>query len=112
MSAEEIADIYKGRWQIELFFKWIKQHLNIKSFYSTSENGVKIQIWCALITYLLLMKIKIKANIEISIYDVLRKISDFLDKRIDIFDLLAGVFKKSTPNLSPHLTGQMELKFN
>ena len=51
-------------------------------------------------------------NIEISIYDVLRKISDFLDKRIDIFDLLAGVFKKSTPNLSPHLTGQMELKFN
>ena len=55
MSAEEIADIYKGRWQIELFFKWIKQHLNIKSFYSTSENGVKIQIWCALITYLLLI---------------------------------------------------------
>jgi hypothetical protein len=112
MNAEEIADIYKGRWQIELFFKWIKQHLNIKSFYSTSENGVKIQIWCALITYLILMKIKLKANIEISIYDVLRKISNFLDKRIDIFDLLAGVFKKAIPDFSFHANGQMELNFN
>ena len=55
----EIADLYKGRWQIELFFKWIKQHLKIKTFYSTSENGVKIQIWCALITYLLLTRISI-----------------------------------------------------
>src|SRR4030042_5048211 len=90
ISAEEIADLYKSRWQIELFFKWLKQHLNIKTFYSTSENGVKIQIWCALITYLLLMKIKLKLKIEMSVYEILRKITDFLDKRICLFDLLSG----------------------
>jgi hypothetical protein len=56
LSSEEIADLYKSRWQIELFFKWMKQHLNIKTFYSINENGVKIQIWCAFITYLLFMK--------------------------------------------------------
>ena len=81
MSAEEIADLYKSRWQIELFFKWLKQHLNIKTFYSTSENGVKIQIWCALITYLLLMKIKLKLKIEMSVYEILRKITDFLGQK-------------------------------
>lgn len=100
MSAEEIADLYKSRWQIELFFKWLKQHLNIKTFYSTSENGVKIQIWCALITYLLLMKIKSKINLDLSIFDILRKVADFLDKRINIYDLFSGNFKKKSHHIS------------
>jgi len=90
MSASDIADLYKGRWQIELFFKWIKQHLKIKTFYSTSENGVKIQIWCALITYLLLLMIKSTLTINMSTYDILTKIRDCLDKRINIYDLLSG----------------------
>ena len=58
-SAKAIADIYKTRWAIELFFKWIKQHLKIKKFVSTSENGLKVQIWCSMILYLLLVLIKL-----------------------------------------------------
>lgn len=100
MSPEEIAELYKSRWQIELFFKWLKQHLNIKTFYSTSENGVKTQIWCALITYLLLIKIKSKINLDLSVYDILRKVADFLDKRINIYDLFSGNFKKKTHHIS------------
>jgi hypothetical protein len=111
MTSEEIAEIYKSRWQIELFFKWLKQHLNIKSFYSTSENGVKTQIWCALITYLLLMKIKLQANLEISIYDILRKLTDFIDKRIDMFDLLFDRYKKYIPAQNNVNSGQLLLNF-
>jgi len=111
MSAEEISDLYKSRWQIELFFKWIKQHLNIKTFYSTSENGVKTQIWCALITYLLLIKIKIKLKLEISIYEILRKITDFMDKRISIFDLLLGFIKKKPDRISNKDCEQLMLNF-
>jgi len=92
MEASEIADLYKSRWQIELFFKWIKQHLKIKTFYSTSENGVKIQIWCTLITYLLLMKIKSTLTINMSVYELLRQVKNFLDKRINIYDLLSGKY--------------------
>jgi len=58
MTALEVADIYKRRWQIELFFKWLKGHFKVKKFLSTSENGVKIQIWCALIAYILLVLIQ------------------------------------------------------
>lgn len=104
MSAEEIADLYKSRWQIELFFKWIKQHLKIKTFYSTSENGVKIQIWCALITYLLLLKLKSKINLEISRYDFLRKLSDFIEKRVCIYELFSGGFKQKNTLNSSQLT--------
>lgn len=58
LSAKEIADIYKARWDIELFFKWLKQNLKIKSFFGTSENAVRIQIWCALCVYLILAYLK------------------------------------------------------
>jgi len=108
MNAFEIAEIYKGRWQVELFFKWIKQHLKIKSFYSTSENGVKIQIWCALITYLLLLKIMNKFNIKFSIFHFLRKISNFIDKRIYMYDLLYGFYEKFRFEKKSE---QMELQF-
>ena len=53
ISAKQVADIYKQRWQVELFFKWVKQHLRIKSFYGTSVNAVKSQIWVGLCIYLL-----------------------------------------------------------
>ncbi len=88
LPAEEIADIYKARWQIELFFKWAKQHLNIEAFYSTSANGVKIQIWTALIAYLLLQLIKTRLTIELDLYEILRRIQDSLDKRIGLFELI------------------------
>lgn len=87
-SAERIAEIYKSRWQIELFFKWIKQHLKIKSFLSTSENGVKIQIWIALITYVLLSILQSLVICEIELHEIFKRLSECLDKRIHIFELL------------------------
>jgi hypothetical protein len=92
-TAEEISELYKARWQIELFFKWIKQHLKIKSFLSTNENGLKVQIWTALITYLMLYIIKSKIiNCNIEILEILRKIESALDKRIELYELLSPEF--------------------
>lgn len=95
LGPETIADIYKSRWQIELFFKWIKQHLKIKSFLSTSENGVKTQVWCALITYLLLNIIKQKYQINLSLHQMTRLISTALCKRINLLELLTAKMKTS-----------------
>lgn len=97
IKSEEIAAIYKDRWQIELFFKWIKQHLKIKKIISTSENGLKIQIWIALITYLLLMIIKLKLTINYNMFELLRRIQDCLNTRIDIYELLSMKFQDKIP---------------
>jgi hypothetical protein len=105
LSAEEIADIYKARWQIELFFKWVKQHLNIKAFYSTSSNGVKVQIWSALITYLLLQLIRSRLIIELDLYEILRRIQDSLDKRMELFELIT---QRYSPPQAEN-AGQLEL---
>jgi hypothetical protein len=107
LPAEEIADIYKARWQIELFFKWAKQHLNIKAFYSTSSNGVKIQIWSALITYLLLQLIKTRLTIELDLYEILRRIQDSLDKRMGLFELITQRYSPPPAENS----GQLELNY-
>jgi hypothetical protein len=94
LSAKKIAAIYKTRWQIELFFKWMKQHLKIKSFLSRSENGVRIQIWSALITYVLLHLVKSRLTCEIEIFEIYRRIQDHLFTKIDIYDLLTNNFEK------------------
>ena len=83
-SAKEIANIYKTRWMIELFFKWIKQHLSIKKFVSTTENGVKIQIWTALILYLLLLLIKYECKEKVDLFEIFRRIQEALMERMDI----------------------------
>ncbi len=67
LSSKVIADLYKSRWQIELFFKWIKQHLRIKRFYGTSENAVKTQIWIAVSVYVLIAIIKVDPNVKTKI---------------------------------------------
>jgi hypothetical protein len=72
LSAKTIADVYKDRWQIEIFFRWIKQNLKIKSFVGNSKNAVMTQIWVALITYLLLCYLKFLARIQISMQNILR----------------------------------------
>ena len=64
LAAKTIADIYKARWQVELFFKWVKQNLKIKSFIGTSKNAVMTQIWIALCVYLLLSFIKFQGEAE------------------------------------------------
>jgi hypothetical protein len=75
LPALTVADIYKGRWQIELFFKWIKQHLRIKVFFGTSENAVKTQIWIAVCVYLLVAITKKRLKIEQSLYTILQILS-------------------------------------
>ena len=71
-SAETIAELYRNRWSVELFFKWIKQHLRIKKFWGTSENAVRIQIYCAIITYCLVAIVQHDMKLERSIYEVLQ----------------------------------------
>jgi hypothetical protein len=92
-SSKEIADIYKARWGIELFFKWIKQHLKIKKIISTSENGLKVQIWCAMILYLSLLLIKLECRINIDLFEVYRRIQDALFERIEVFRLITNRFE-------------------
>ena len=65
-----IAQLYRGRWQVELFFRWIKQHLRIKAFYGTSENAVKTQVWIALSVYVLVAIVKKHLGLNLSLYQV------------------------------------------
>lgn len=81
LSAEQIAFLYKNRWQVELFFKWIKQHLKIKAFWGTSENAVKIQVYSAIIAYCLVAIVGTKLKIERSTYEILQVLGiSLLDK--------------------------------
>jgi transposase len=75
LSALTIAALYKSRWQVELFFKWIKQHLRIKRFLGTSENAVKTQIWCAVATYVLIAIVKKELHLNASLYTCLQILS-------------------------------------
>ena len=88
LSPKTTADIYKSRWQIELFFKWIKQHLKIKTFLGTSENAVLIQIWVAMTYYLLLAWLKHQTHFRGSILDLSRMIREVPLERISLINLL------------------------
>ncbi|NDV80322.1 IS4 family transposase, partial [Dysgonomonas sp. 511] len=87
ITAEQVATLYKYRWNIEIFFKWIKQHLRIKEFYGTSENAVKIQIFSAIITYCLVVIMKHELKIKGSTYEILRVLSLSLFEKIPIENL-------------------------
>jgi len=84
LPALTIAQIYKSRWQIELFFKWIKQHLRIKAFYGTSENAVKTQIWIAVSAYVLVAIIRKRLGLETSLYQILQILSVTLFEKTPI----------------------------
>lgn len=105
-SAIEIAELYKQRWQIELFFKWIKQNLKIKRFYGTSGNAVKLQVLVAMISYVLLRLIQQAVAPGSSLIGVWTRIKAVLMSRMALVD----VFKK-TPDL-PDDSGQLELLRN
>jgi hypothetical protein len=79
-----IAQLYKQRWKVELFFKWIKQHLRIKAFYGTTENAVKTQIWIAIATYLLVAILKKRLGLEFSLYQILQVLSVTLFEKTPI----------------------------
>ena len=90
LAAKTIADIYKARWQVELFFKWIKQNLKIKSFVGTSKNAVMTQIWIAMCVYLLIAYLKFQSKLKKSMQQILRLLQlNLFDKR-DLMALLRG----------------------
>jgi Domain of unknown function (DUF4372)/Transposase DDE domain len=88
LPALTIAQIYKCRWQVELFFKWIKQHLRIKAFYGTSENAVKTQIWIAVSVYVLVAIIRKRLGLDASLYQILQILSLTLFERTPILRAL------------------------
>jgi len=88
LPAKTIADLYRQRWQVELFFKWIKQNLRIKSFYGTSENAVKTQIWIAVSVYLMVAIIRKRLKIEASLYTILQILSVSVFERTELNQLL------------------------
>jgi hypothetical protein len=84
LPALTIAALYKSRWQIELFFKWIKQHLRIKRFLATSENAVRTQIWCAVATYVLIAIVKKELKLDASLYTCLQILSVSIFEKTEI----------------------------
>lgn len=90
LPALTIADLYNCRWQIELFFKWIKQHLKIKRFYGTSENAVKTQIWIAVSVYVLVAIIKKQLKIDLTLYTFLQILSVTLFEKVHILQLVTN----------------------
>jgi len=91
LAAKTIANLYKSRWQIELFFKWIKQHLRIKSFFGTSENAVRSQIWIAVAVYVLVAIIKKKLRLQQRLYTILRILSVTTFDKTPILQLFRDV---------------------
>jgi hypothetical protein len=91
LPAITIAELYRCRWQVELFFKWIKQHLRIKAFYGTSENAVKTQIWIAISVYVLVAIIKKCLGIQHSLYTILQILSVILFEKIPLLQALANI---------------------
>ena len=102
LAASTIADIYKARWQIELFFKWVKQNLKIKRFLGTSKNAVLTQIGIAMCVYLLLSYIKFLNHIQPSLQQMLRLLQLNLFERRDLLELLKG--DPPEPHISLHQT--------
>ena len=94
LPAIVVAELYRNRWSVELFFKWLKQHLKIKKFWGTSENAVRIQIYCAIIIYCLVVIIKHDMKLERSVYEILQIIGISLTDKTHLRDL----FDKSNIN--------------
>ena len=102
LPALTIAALYKNRWQVELFFKWIKQHLRIKQFYGTSENAVKTQIWIAVSVYVLVAIVKRRLGLDASLYTLLQIFSVTLFEKIDLKQSLTiEEYKTDTSQITP-----------
>jgi hypothetical protein len=106
LPALAIADIYRTRWQIELFFRWIKQHLRIKVFYGTSANAVKTQIWIAVCVYVLVAIVKKRLNLDLSLYTILQILSVSLFEKNE---LLKAFSVDELTNEIEQLRKQLEL---
>ena len=107
ISALQVAELYKNRWQVELFFKWLKQHLKIKKFWGTTENAVRIQIYVAICTYCLVAIVQKDMKLDRSTYEVLQVLSISLTDKTHLRDLFDKTkfqnvkdrFRLNEPNL-------------
>jgi hypothetical protein len=106
LSAIIIANLYRCRWQVELFFKWIKQHLRIKVFFGTSENAVKTQIWIAVSVYVLVAIVKKRLNLSASLYEMLQILSLTMFERIPLDQLLNKIIPD---DIQPFASNQLNL---
>jgi len=97
-----IAQLYRCRWQIELFFKWIKQHLRIKKFFGTTENAVKTQIWIAVSVYVLIAILKKRLQLEASLYTILQILSVTIFERIPILQVFSSIEYKTKEGMFPN----------
>jgi len=102
LPALTIAQIYKCRWQVELFFKWIKQHLRIKAFYGTSENAVKTQIWIAVSVYVLVAILRKRLGLEMSLYQILQILSLTLFEKVPILQALETLDSRENLVVDPN----------
>lgn len=106
LPALTITDLYRCRWQVELFFKWIKQHLRIKQFYGTSENAVKTQIWIAVAVYVLVAIVKKRLNIPASLYEMLQMLSLTMFEKTPLNSLFSTI---NSPPDDSDFANQMNL---
>jgi hypothetical protein len=99
LPARTITELYRCRWQVELFFKWIKQHLRIKAFFGTSENAVKAQLWIAVSVYVLVAIVKKRLHLTASLYEILQILSLTMFERTPLDQLLARAVAENTPDI-------------
>ena len=99
LKPELIADLYRQRWQVELFFKWIKQHLRIKKFLGTTENAVKTQIWISVCTYVLIAIVKKELKLKKSLYEILQILSLAMFDKTPLYQLLTRQSENLDTNL-------------
>ena len=109
LEAIEIAQLYKHRWQIELFFKWIKQHLKIKSFWGYTENAVRIQIYTAIITYLTVALMKETLRIKHTNYEILQILSITLLNKTQLNQLFQPIYQQNFKELNSNQLSMSEL---
>jgi hypothetical protein len=100
LSARTIADLYRSRWRVEIFFKWIKQHLRVKAFYGTSENAVKTQIWIAVSVYVLVAIVKKRLKLEYDLYTLLQSLSLNLFEKTELERALSKPPSQNAEGLS------------
>ena len=106
LPATTLCELYRCRWQIEVFFKWIKQHLRIKAFFGTSENAVKTQLWIAVSVYVLIAIVKKRLNLQASMYELLQILSLTMFERTPLDQLLT---KSSIPDIPLESPNQLIL---
>jgi len=109
LPALTITLLYKSRWQIEIFFRWIKQHLRIKSFYGTSENAVKTQIWISIAVYVLVSIIKKRLHLNLGLYTILQILSVNLFEKVPLKQLFTDYDYKNQPDVKEQMCNQLTL---